>query len=111
MRFRGLRLIAGGEGRQSHGGSLALSARITRRFRQASLPGKSPDLQPIPLPFPGRKEMYTWSPVSLQGFRYKKFLANGVSGKHAGSRGIWVPAKCRPRRLTCMAGNQRLWLG
>ena len=36
MSLRGLRLIISNEGRQSHGGSLALSARFTWRFQQAS---------------------------------------------------------------------------
>jgi hypothetical protein len=62
MRFRGLRLTIDGEGRRSHGGPRDLSARITRRFQ----PGKPDwartfDLRPIPLPFPGRREIYTWS--------------------------------------------------
>jgi len=34
-------------------GPLALSARITRRFQQASPLVKNLDLHPIPLPFPG----------------------------------------------------------
>jgi hypothetical protein len=53
MSRRGLRLIADGEGRQSHGGSLVLSARFTWRFQQASPLVKNLDLHPIPLPFPG----------------------------------------------------------
>jgi hypothetical protein len=53
MSLRGLRLIIGNEGRQSHGGSLALSARFTWRFQQASPLVKKPDFHPIPLPFPG----------------------------------------------------------
>jgi len=36
MSLRGLRLIIGNEGRRSHGGSLALAARFTRRLQQAS---------------------------------------------------------------------------
>jgi hypothetical protein len=46
-------LIIDDDGRQSHGGPLALSARITRRFRQASLLGKSLDLQTDPAPVSG----------------------------------------------------------
>ncbi len=53
MSRRGPRLIIDGEGRRSHGGPLALSARITRRFQQASPLAKNLDFQPIPLPFPG----------------------------------------------------------
>ena len=53
MSLRGLRLIIGNEGRQSHGGPLALSAGFTWRFQQASPLVKNLDLHPIPLPFPG----------------------------------------------------------
>jgi len=53
MSLRDLRLTTDGEGRQSHGGSLALTARITRRFQRANPLVKSLDVHPIPLPFPG----------------------------------------------------------
>jgi len=46
-------LIIDGEGQQSHGVSLALPARSTWRFQQASPLVKNPDFHPIPLPFPG----------------------------------------------------------
>jgi hypothetical protein len=45
-------LIIDGEGQQSHGGSLVLSARITWRFQRASPLSENLDLHPIPLPFP-----------------------------------------------------------
>ena len=53
MSLRGLRLTIDGEGRRSHGGPLALSARITRRFQQVNPLVENLDLHPIPLPFPG----------------------------------------------------------
>ena len=53
MSLRGLRLIIDGEDRQSHGGPLALPARFTWRFQQASPLVKKPLFHPIPLPFPG----------------------------------------------------------
>ena len=53
MSRRGLRLIIDGEGRRSHGGSLALSAHFTWRFQQASPLVKNLDFHPIPLPLPG----------------------------------------------------------
>jgi len=47
------------EVRQSHGGPLALSARFTRRFQQASPLVKNLDLHPIPPPFPeGVRDFY-----------------------------------------------------
>src|SRR5664280_2159984 len=95
MRFRGLRLIIDGEGRQPHGGPLALPARITRRFQQASLLGKNLDLQPIPLPFPGRREISTRSSRHPQGFWQKNLCRIGVSRRHADTA----------RRLTCSPGR------
>jgi len=52
MSLRGLLVITDGDGRRSHGGPLALSARITRRFQQASPLVENLDLHPILLPFP-----------------------------------------------------------
>jgi hypothetical protein len=92
-------LIVSGEGRQSHGGSLALSARITRRFQQASLLGKSPDLQPIPLPFPGRRQIYTRSPGSPQELWDKKFLTH---------RRVGPTRRCGADSYALLGGKQGL---
>jgi len=53
MRFRGLRLIIDGEGRQPYGGPLALSARITRRSSRQSLAGQEPRSPTDPAPVAG----------------------------------------------------------
>jgi len=53
MRFRGLLLTIDGDDRQSHGSPLALSARITRRFQQASLTGQEPRFPTDPAPVSG----------------------------------------------------------
>ena len=53
MSLRGLRLIIGGEDRQSHGGPLALSARFTWRSQQASPLVKNPISIRATLPLPG----------------------------------------------------------
>ena len=50
--------------------------------RQAWL-GKSFDLQPIPLPFPGRKESSTCWAGNPQGFWHRSFPRIGVSARHA----------------------------
>src|SRR5664279_754585 len=77
MRFRGPQLIIDGEGRQSHGGPLAPSARLTRRFQ----PGKAwlvrnLDLQPIPLPLPVRRESLTRSSGHPQGVAAQEHLTD-----------------------------------
>jgi hypothetical protein len=77
MSFRGPRLIIDGEGRPSHGGPLALSARITRLFQLTGLSlDKNLDLHPIPLSFPRRREICTWSSGSPQGFWHNDFSAH-----------------------------------
>src|SRR5664280_802225 len=77
MRFRLLRLIIDVVGLQPHGGPLAPSARFTRRFQ----PGKAwlvknLDLQPIPLPLPGRREICTRSSGHPQGVPAQELLTD-----------------------------------
>jgi hypothetical protein len=103
MRFRGPRLIVDGEGRQSHGGPLVLCAHhLAVPVRQAWL-GKNLDLQPIPLPFAGRREISTSSAGCPQGFWHKNFPRIGVSGRHTATEILVARSDRRAGRGTCTA--------
>ena len=73
MSRRGLRLIIDDEGQQSHGGSLALSARFIWRFQQASPLVKNSFSIRSRSRFRGRSEMSTQCGGGPQGVWHQKF--------------------------------------